>query len=1013
MSSINTKDLFVSNSPGIFYDFDLLLNDAEKVRTFWQEVLANQKNKLVINNVQQRQWFKLLLCSPFAQQVIRQQRNWFVDALQCGFFTQSLKRDKLHEQLLQIFTFVDRTQVSSELRLLRHQEMLRIAFRDINHLDNLNQTMTALSLLADEYLCQTEIYCRKLLGERFGQALDRDGQPMSLFILAMGKLGAYELNFSSDIDLIFVYAHNGQTVNGKRSISHQEYFIKLGQQIIKLLDEQTAWGRVFRVDMRLRPFGKSGPLAINISALETYYMRHGREWERYAMIKARLVNPDQKFTPDLQAVIQSFVYRRYVDYSVFAQLRDMKSMIITQVKQKQLRHHIKLGDGGIREIEFVAQAFQLLRGGKDKDLQQRQVQHILAVLAQKQLIPEFVATDLVNAYVFLRKTENRLQQYADQQTHQLPGKAKEKQRLAYAMGFATEAQFTQQLNYYLRKVSAHFLQLFSAPQYSDDTTASDTDAMQQLWQVILPELSTYSINDDDATTRFALELLSQQGFTQTKKILQILVTFCQSASFRQMSTIGKERLDCLMPMLLRAIRGKSAQAFDRVMQVVETICRRSVYIVLLTENPMALSQLIRLCEASVWISRGLAQYPLLLDELLDPRVLYSPMGLEDLHQELNACFIHIDAEQQEQQMESLRQFKLIQVLRVAAADITGAIAVNQVSDYLTWIAQVILHKTIEIAWQHTAQRYGIPYQVNNTPAQSEDKPVSQAEIRGFAVIGFGKIGGFELGYGSDLDMVFVFDDRFAKGFTQTFSNGQKSVANELFFSRLSHRIMSILGSYSHSGILYECDMRLRPNGHSGAIVTSLSAFAQYEHQQAWLWEHQALCRARWVGGDEALVQPFAQVRQQVLTQTRNVQSLREEIVSMREKMRTNRTMQKTGYFNLKQDPGGLVDIEFMVQYLVLRYAAQYPDLTRFSDNLNWLEQCSLHQILSVEQARNLQKIYLQYRGFIHHQVLQELPAVAPESQFSASIQFVRKIWAQLMLAGKSSKSKGFVNNLGH
>ncbi len=951
-----------------------------------QELLPEPLEDMALAQDLKQQLQHLVICSQFALRVIRQQGPWFLDALQQGFFAENGSREYYSQQLEEIFK-LPTVEIANELRLFRHREMLRICWRDINGMMSLDETMMALSHLADCVIEQALKHATGQLYATYGTPVNEQNEPQQMIVLAMGKLGAYELNFSSDIDLIFVYPQTGRTIHGKRSISNNEFFIKLGQQLIQLIDQCNAYGFVFRVDMRLRPFGKSGPLAVSINAMEDYYAVHGREWERYALIKARMIGGQEKYRQQLQQILHAFVYRRYIDFGVFEALREMKSLIAQQVKQKSLQDHIKLGAGGIREIEFIAQAFQLLRGGRDPELQQRQVQIILKLLVKKKSITAFISQNLLDAYHFLRLTEHRLQQFDDQQTHLLPTDDVARERLACAMGFSNWQAFEEKLQFHRQQVDRHFNQLFTAPQKSGTTMVDGklAEPMVFMWQTLLqPEYEEMS-----------LAILKASGFDKASEVYAMLKDFKQVPACQHHSSVASQRLDTLMPLLLKAVvcYPRAQQTLGRILDIITTICRRSVYIALLVENPLALSQLVRLCAASSWISHGISRYPALLDELLDPRMLYRPMKLDDLRQDLRLRLSAIDMEDLEQQMEVLRYFKLAHVLRVAAADITDAIKITETSSYLTWIAQAILEQVFNIAWQQTRRKLGVPQLKLPDKKDSGHKATDE---RHFAIVGFGKLGGIELGYGSDLDLVFVYDDAYTGGQTRVIKDGQKSVDNILFFTRLGQRIMHILGTNSYCGILYECDMRLRPNGNSGQIATSLGAFRKYELEKAWLWEHQALCRARVVCGNSSIQQQFQQIRSQVLTQPRESQWLQQQIREMRSKMRLNLEKKVAGKFDVKQGAGGIVDIEFMVQYLILAHAARYPDIVAYSDNLRMIEKLTKQHLMETTMAGNMIRIYRQYRGFMHRQALQDSKPLADDSLFASQRQQIQQYWQSLM-----------------
>ncbi len=863
----------------------------------------------------------------------------------------------------------DEAALMSTLREFRQREMFRIAWRDLASWAPLNETLRDLSLLADACVDLSLARLHQWACKQWGIPRDSNGRAQQLVVLGMGKLGAYELNFSSDIDLIFSYPEDGQT-RKRNGLSCEEFFTRLGRQLIHVIDASTDKGFVFRVDMRLRPYGESGALAVCFAAMEEYYQYQGREWERYAMIKARVIAGDFVAGEELLAALRPFTYRRYLDYSAFESLRDMKGMIARQMQRKGMQENIKLGLGGIREIEFIGQAFQLIRGGREPELQVRGIVPVLQRLAQKNYLPEYVTEQLLQAYTFLRNTENHLQAYAEQQLHVLPADDEERASLALSMGFMDWQLFYNELQQHRDNVHSAFDQVMAAPQVSaDDDTP---DQLSSVWEGQL---------DDDV----ALDLLQEQGYQDPDYVLDLIKGLRSSYAYSSRSKIGQERMDRLMPLLLGAA-GRAElpdRCLLRLIGLLETISGRSTYLALLMENPMALSQVVQLFAQSEWIAEYLTQHPVLLDEFLDPRTLYAPLQRRELHVELINLLKHLDANDLEQQMESLRYFKQSHVLHVAAADLSNAISLIKVSDHLTEIAEVILGQVLEIVTHTLRMKHGAPVCQSG---QSKRTP-------GFIVIGYGKLGGVELGYGSDLDLVFLHNSTGKKQST----TGPKKLDNAVFFARLGQRFIHILNTPTASGVLYEVDMRLRPSGASGLLVTSLEAFRQYQLEEAWTWEHQALVRARAIVGDPELMDAFEQVRREILCQQREPQALRKDVVEMRERMRSELGSKRQDRFHLKQDVGGMADIEFMVQYLVLRWAHNYPDLVDHSDNLRQLEGLKRHALLEPAQADDLFEAYRSYRAQGHRQTLIDEPSYVGADQFVESRQRVKELWQQFML----------------
>ena len=862
------------------------------------------------------------------------------------------------------------TQLEVALRRFRRREMVRIAWRDLAGLAPLEETLAELSELAEVLLEQALQHLYTWQCQRFGIPCDASGQAQQLVVLGMGKLGGRELNFSSDIDLIFAFPGNGET-DGRRSITNEEFFRRLGQRLIKVLNQSTAEGLVFRVDMRLRPFGDAGPLVMPFNAIEDYYQNHGRDWERYAMIKARVVAGDREAGGELLARLRPFVYRRYLDYGAFESLRTMKALVAKEVERKGLRRNIKLGPGGIREIEFIGQAFQLIYGGREPALRERSILRVLDYLAESGRLPDPAVTGLKEAYEFLRRIENRLQAWEDQQTHNLPEDEPAKQRLAYTLGFADWKRFVAALLQHVRLVSEQFEQVFALPQTEAGPGTAIAD-FAAVWKA-------------PAETETAIEFLAEQGFDEPAKVLESLQHLRNSFSYRALSQKGRERMAQLMPLLLSAVATAPhpAATLSRITRLLEAIARRSVYLALLIESPLVLAQLVKLCAASVWIADYLARYPLLLDDLLDPSTLYAPLDRTRLQEELARDLARVSPDDSEQILDILRHFKHTNVLRVAAADVSEAMPLMIVSDHLTEIAEVLLRKILELAWAELLPRFGRPHcRVNG-----------EALEPGFAIVAYGKLGGIELGYGSDLDVVFLHDS--AGEGQQT--SGPREIDNPTFFAKLAQKVIHMLTAHTAAGVLYEVDTRLRPSGRAGMLVSSFAAFAEYQRHQAWTWEHQALVRARVVAGPPRLIERFTALRREVLSRPRDAVALRREVREMRERMRTELgSGSNPGYFNLKQDPGGIADIEFMVQYAVLAGAQQYPELLTYTDNIRQLDGLEQVGMLAADDAALLRDAYRTLRRRAHLLKLQEQSSLIPDEELQDYRQGVLRIWRRLM-----------------
>ena len=853
------------------------------------------------------------------------------------------------------------------LRQFRRREMVRIAWRDIAAWADLDETLKDLSRLASactemalECLHQRQ---SKELGVPYGE---QSGQPQSMVVLGMGKLGADELNFSSDIDLIFAYPEDGETRGVRLPLSNEEYFTRLGRSLIAALNNQTEDGYVFRVDMRLRPFGDAGPLAVSFDAMENYYQVHGREWERYALIKAAIIAGDRKAGEGLFDILRPFVYRRYLDYGAFESLREMKAMIAREVKRKGMVDNVKLGPGGIREVEFTGQAYQLIRGGRDRDLQVRPILKVLQLLAEKDYMPEYVVKALTTAYIFLRRAENRLQAIADQQTHSLPSNEADRQRLALAMNYKSWPTFEKDLRRHMAVVHDHFEQVFAAPQR--EQAAEQGSVYDDVW--------CYPAG--------GAEVLQQQGYDQPEEAVRLLERLREGFAYRAMRAQGRERLDRLMPLLLGAVAAveQPTETLDRVVGLIEGIARRTAYLALLVENPMALSQLVRLCAASSWIAVYLARHPILLDELLDARSLYVPLARADLEMELKSSLAQV-GDDFEQQVDVLRHFKQANVLRVAAADVMGAFPLMVVSDHLTEIAEVVLEQAVNLAHDYLLAKHGSPL------CMGED---GRQYVPGFLVIAYGKLGGIELSYGSDLDLVFLHGNYACGGQT----DGESGTDNVVFFVRLGQRVIHIITALTPAGVLYEVDSRLRPNGDAGILVADMNTFAVYQAENAWTWEHQALVRARVVTGDAKLAKRFDIIRAKALGVKRDSQQLQHDVREMRQKMRNSLSKAKVGEFDLKQSEGGIADIEFMVQYAVLRWSHDHPRLLTWTDNVRLLGTLAEEGLFTQEDADLLADAYRAYRAAVHRAALQGLGVVVAETEFVDFRQAVKRLWHDLL-----------------
>ena len=920
----------------------------------------------------------LFAASPFCALLCRRFPDWLPTLAASGELDRVRDAAQWHTLLQTALDGVDSADaLDIALRRFRNREYLRIVWRDFNHLTDVVGTTADISHLAEVCIDAALDFHYRALCAEVGTPRDGQGVAQRLVVLGMGKLGAGELNLSSDVDLIFSYPAGGDT-DGDKSLSNQEFFSRLGQRLIKSLDQNSAEGFVFRVDMRLRPYGDSGALVLNFDAMEEYYQDQGRDWERYAMIKARPVAGDVDAGERLMTALRPFTYRRYIDFSAFEALRQMKVMIQREVQRRKLQQNIKLGAGGIREVEFIAQCFQLIRGGRERVLQERNLLIVLDYLADLGYLPSDAVAELKAAYIFLRNTEHAIQGFQDKQSQDLPTTEAARAALALVLGCDDWPAFCDELERHRARVSLHFSNVIAVPEEERDQARNPELA---LWRGFWADI--------DMSEEAAAEQLAEHGHENAREAAHRLLALRASRAVSRMQSQGRERLDEFMPQLLRAVTSadKPSQTLQRILPLVEAVLRRTAYLLLAVENPAVLQQLVVLCGASPWIAAQLARHPALLDELLNVGTLYQVPAKQALRSDLVQQLLRIPLDDIEAQMEALRYFKLSHQLRVAASEVTGRLPLMKVSDYLTWIAETILDHVLELAWHSLTARHGSP--VRNGESGSESG-------RGFIIVGYGKLGGIELSHGSDLDLVFIHDAD-PNGMT----DGPVPLDNSSFFTRLGQRIIHILTTQTPLGALYEVDMRLRPSGNSGLLVSSLKSFADYQHKSAWTWEHQALVRARPVAGDARLAEAFNALRTEVLSAPRDLDKLRTDVIEMREKMRGQLTPKGTEtennpVFDLKHGRGAIVDIEFLVQYALLRWAHEHPGIVKWTDNIRQLEALDEEQLLGHNLAQALTDAYKGFRESLHRLMLQQAPAYVPVEEFVAAREIVVDGWRMLL-----------------
>ncbi|MFV5214167.1 bifunctional [glutamate--ammonia ligase]-adenylyl-L-tyrosine phosphorylase/[glutamate--ammonia-ligase] adenylyltransferase [Azonexus caeni] len=839
--------------------------------------------------------------------------------------------------------FADDEALKSALRRLRQRAMAHIALRDLCRLAPLAEVVESMTLLADVTTNFALAHYHRQLAASYGEPLDSQGQPQRLLVIGMGKLGGRELNVSSDVDYIFVYPEDGDTA-GPKSIENYDFFTRLGKRVIQALGDITADGQVFRVDMRLRPNGDSGPLVCSLDSLENYFITQGREWERYAWIKGRTMNTGANLQTEwveaMQKIGRPFVFRKYLDFGAINAMRDLHAQIRREVARKDMADHIKLGPGGIREIEFMAQVFQLIRGGRDPALQIRPTLAVLALLVERQLLPAESERELREAYIFLRRLEHRLQYVDDAQTHMLPVDPAERQKIARSMDFADWPALLEVLNGHRGRVSRHFEAVFSDPEAGEHPLTG-------LWQGQL---------DDDT----ALEAFGNLGFRRPLDAIARLGELRASSRYQQLPASNRQRLDAVGPRLIEAA-GQTPDpdtTLVRGITFLEGIARRGSYLALLQQYPLALKRVADMVCASTWASDYLNRHPLLLDELLDPRlyeIATDWAGFRDLLRRNLADH----AGDTEREMDILREMHHAQVFRLLAQDLSGLQTIESLSDHLTELADSIVQETLPLVWTKIKKRH--------------------CETPRFAVIGYGKMGGKELGYASDLDLVYLYDD--ADG------DAQEN------YTRLAQRLNTWLSSQTSAGILFETDLRLRPNGDAGLLAVTVDAFRDYQLKQAWTWEHQALTRARFCAGDAEVGARFEAIRCEILRQPRDLGKLRDEVVAMRQKMYDAHASKSAEMFGLKHDPGGIIDVEFIVQYLVLGHAHRHCELTGNLGNIALLRIAGELGLIDPAQALAAGNAYREYRRLQHARRLSATPkAPVPREQVENHIAAVDALW---------------------
>ena len=893
---------------------------------------------------------KTLHASQYAEQVLANHEALLQQDYAIDQFLKPLSADYIHQLVISTLQDIsDETLWMKTLRILRARLMFRWIWQDANQLTDVVTLTQELSDFADICVQVAKDFARVPLVAKHGEPMGYNSKVQDLIVVAMGKHGAQELNLSSDIDLIFAFDEQGET-NGRKCIEVQQFCILWGQKLIYLLDHITADGFVFRVDMRLRPWGDGSALAISHVALEKYLSQHGREWERYAWIKARIITGGQE-GDELLEMTRPFVFRKYVDYTAFEAMREMKAMIEREVQRRNIEDNIKLGAGGIREVEFIVQVFQLIYGGSKLELQDRQCLVNLRHLGEAELLEPQAVLDLEDAYLFLRRVEHAIQALNDQQSQALPTEPELRARISDTLGFADWDSFIQTLNEKRVKVIYQFEHLIKE---------NEPDSLLENYSQLEKQLN--AVLDDQAKN--------------------LVHEFWYGHGIKKLTAKALQRLKTFWPHLIEAVLQSEhpQMALMRLMPLVESVLRRTVYLVMLIESKGALQRLVKMATV-----KELTQYPVLLDEFLS--MDFELPKRSDLEDSLRQQLLRIELDEVEDLMRVLRLFKKSNVLTVAASDVLAESHLMKVSDALTDIAEVTVNAALQLAYQITAKKHGYPL-------DSEGQRCG-LEHNAFAIIGYGKVGGIELGYGSDLDLVFVhaMDE-------QADTDGMKPISGFEFAMRVAQKFVSLMTTQTLDGRVYEVDTRLRPSGEAGLLVTSLRAFEQYQLKSAWLWEHQALVRARSIAGEQRLRDKFEVLRCQILTQPREEAHVRSEVLKMRQKMKdhlgSSKEQKKDGIFHLKQDAGGIVDIEFMAQYAVLAWSGTNKDLAHYSDNVRILEDAAKSGCLSSDDATALIQAYLRERAESHRLALANQSMQVSASDWHDTRKTVCKLWQRLI-----------------
>ncbi len=949
-------------------DFDSLSLELKKEGEHQYERLKQKLTPEEFLVFDEHKEFKYVLAlSDFIANVIYSYPKESVALLKSG----ALDSPKFHLEPSEYVSSVLRVEqndieLKKSLRILRRTHYMAIAWRDLCGMADIDEVFLKLSNLAESIVLRTVDVVRARLKTAMGDALDADGSPLPLLILGMGKLGGRELNFSSDLDLIFCYPHEGTTQGGSRNLEFREYFSKVVQKFSNLLSDITVDSFCYRIDLRLRPFGDAGALVNSFDGLQIYYETQGRTWERYALVKGRILNDAIRlgvYGQELTHMLRPFVYRRYLDYGAIQSLRKLKYLIESEVRRRALSSNFKLGKGGIREVEFIAQVFQLMRGGRYSELRDESLRKTLKNIRVLELIPEEISRALDDSYVFLRRTENVIQEFSDKQVQSLPDIERDRLRLIKALNFKSFDDYLIVLDKVMHFVHEEFLKVVAS---REDETPTDIKNFD-LWE---------ADNDAPELEKQLLPLLKngEVALSLAKNILAL------KANLKRMPVgpVGRETLLELMPKVIALVaRYENADVlFSRVSGLIERVALRTPYLQLLRDQNEVMERFIQLLIDNQFASELITAHPILLDELFIPQYFEKPPKTDEFFAMLQERLMRIDLNDLETVMEELRLFKKIMIFRIALSDKAGKLPLMKISDCLTFLAEAIIRELILLAWDQTEQKYGKPKHRDRFDP-------------GIAVIGYGKLGGIELGYKSDLDMVFIRET------SDDTTEGEHPVLEAVFYQRLIQRILHLASTNTVGGVLYDMDMRLRPDGDTGVLISDIDTFEIYQKQRAWTWEHQALVRARPVAGSSDIIERFLKVRQEVLRTPRDDVKLQEDVLSMRQKMRSHLDRSSDKLYDIKEGLGGMIDVEFISQYLLLKYASQYQDMVLWTDNVRILDECERLGIIDEKTADDLRSAYLDIRKIYHELSLADLPRlVGVDERIPATLR-VEEIWESI------------------